>query len=207
MSTVETANLEVRGIPFDLLEEVSKLSPPTNPVSPQTSSADTHEPTKNIGKTTKPTIDTVNLNDLQDLGLRFKEPPGGSPVMDDMSQLQLQLQLQPPAKTPPSNNFLQSQNIGQSDVHQVGWRDVQLPERSNHAQLQLQLELRDLIASGFDNRTTRQSPLDNMNFEAHGAVEAQEGGGVKVNLLSTSRPESEPTNVGLRPNQTPERTE
>ena len=104
----------------------------------------------------------------------------------------------------PSNNFLQSQNIGQSDVHQVGWRDVQLPERSNHAQLQLQLELRDLIASGFGS-PSRQSPI-----EARTIVEPQEGpsgGQRKVNLNLTPRPESEPANIRLRPNQTEERTE
>ena len=203
LSAVETS--ELRGIPLDLLEEVSKLSPPNNPVSPPMSTGETDEPTNN--KPTNPTINTVNLNDLQDMGLRFKEPLGGSLVMDDMSQLQLQLQLQPAANTaqnvPPSNDFLQSQNIGQSDVHQVGWGNVQLPERSNRAQLQLQLELRDLIASGFDP-TSRQSPMD-MNFEPQ---EGPSGGRLKVNLnLSTSQPGSEPANVRLRPNQTPERTE
>ena len=205
LSTVETVNSEVRGIPHDLLEEVSKLPPPNNPVSPPMSTWEIDEPTNNTAKPTNPTINTVNLNDLQDMGLRLKEPLGGSLVMDDMSQLQLQLQLQPAAKTaqnaPPSNHFLQSENIGQSDVHQVGWENVQHPERSNRAQLELQLELRDLIASGFDP-SSRQSPIDNFEGE-----EGTSGGRLKVHLLSTSRPESEPANVRLRPNQTLERKE
>ena len=201
---VESVNLEVREIPLDLLEEVSKLSPPNNPVSPPMSTGDTNEPANmsaaNTGKVTNPTINTVNLNDLQDMGLRFKEPLGGSLVMDDMSQLQHQLQLQTAAAkvSHPSAVFLQPENI----EHQpdVGSTNV---ERSNQAgQLQLQLELRDLIASGFDPPSL-QSSID-MNFEPQ---EGRPGGRVKVNLSSNPRPESEAANVRLRPNQTPERTE
>ena len=211
-SAVEAVNLEIREIPLDLLEEVSKLSPPNNPVSPPMSTADILEPA-NMAATdiVKATMDTVNLNDLQDLGLRFKEPIGGCSVMDDMSQLQLQLQLQAAAKVAtahqdslPSNVFTRSPNIGAPDVHQVGLANVQPPHSSNHAQLQLQLELRDLIASGFGS-PSRQSPI-----EARTIVEPQEGpsgGQLKVNLNLTPRPESEPANIRLRPNQTEERTE
>ena len=197
-------NLEVREIPLDLLEEVSKLSPPNNPVSPPMSTGDTNETANmsvaNMDKATNPTINTVNLNDLQDMGLRFKEPLGGSLVMDDMSQLQHQLQLQTSAAklSHPSTVFLQPENIEQQP--DVGSTNV---ERSNQAgQLQLQLELRDLIASGFDPPSL-QSSMD-VNFEPQ---EGRPGGRVKVNLNSMPRPESEAANVRLRPNQTPERTE
>ena len=132
-ATTEAAHLEE--IPQDLLEEVSKLSPPNNPVSPPLSTADAPEPASAPSKTNNPIINTVNFDDLQDMGLGFKDPIGGSSVMDDMSQLQLQLQLQTAAE---------ESLLGQPDVKQ----GVQLSEQSDHPQLQLQLQLRDLIASG-----------------------------------------------------------
>ena len=81
-------NKDVRDIFGDLLEEVSKLSPP-NPVNTEETSEQANRTVED--KPTIPTMNTVNLSDLQDIGLRFKEPIGSLLVMDDMSQLQVKI--------------------------------------------------------------------------------------------------------------------
>ena len=86
-SLADGMNKDVRDIFGDLLEEVSKLSPPKNPVNTEETSE--QENTTVEDKPTIPTMNTVNLSDLQDIGLRFKEPIGSLLVMDDMSQLQV----------------------------------------------------------------------------------------------------------------------
>ena len=86
-SMADGMNKDVRDIFGDLLEEVSKLSPPKNPVNTEETSEQANTIVED--KPTIPTMNTVNLSDLQDIGLRFKEPIGSLLVMDDMSQLQV----------------------------------------------------------------------------------------------------------------------
>ena len=86
-SMADGMNKDVRDIFGDLLEEVSKLSPPENPVNTEETSEQANTTVEE--KPTIPTMNTVNLSDLQDIGLRFKEPIGSLLVMDDMSQLQV----------------------------------------------------------------------------------------------------------------------